>query len=256
MPHPNYTEKPRRRLEDRGRIIYNTTGGAGYVPSLNVSSNRNTQSMPSSKYDTWVNALAKKWGISKKELEQDDYDYKGFYNSNPKAANAILIDKTGAHFPDTYKLPTHPTFSDESLYSGRNGNIVGGTWRNNPSALQRWTYQLSPDQIRNNWNVRRTLEYAGDAEDEGFRVTDIYGRLPILDNILQGGILPAVTVRPKRKEGGIYIKPSKRGTFTAAATKHGMGIQEFASRVLRNKEDYSPSLVKKANFARNASKWH
>lgn len=56
--------------------------------------------------------------------------------------------------------------------------------------------------------------------------------------------------------GSIHIAPSKRGTFTAAATKHGMGVQEFAARVLRNKEDYSPSLVKKANFARNASKWH
>ena len=60
----------------------------------------------------------------------------------------------------------------------------------------------------------------------------------------------------KRNGGSINIKPSKKGTFTAAATKHGMGVQEFAARVLRNKEDYSPSLVKKANFARNASKWH
>ena len=59
------------------------------------------------------------------------------------------------------------------------------------------------------------------------------------------------------KDGGsIHIAPSKRGTFTAAATKHGMGVQEFASKVLRNKDDYSPSLVKKANFARNASKWN
>ena len=56
--------------------------------------------------------------------------------------------------------------------------------------------------------------------------------------------------------GGIHIKPSKRGTFTAAATKHGMGVQEFASRVLANKESYSPAMVKKANFARNAAKWH
>lgn len=56
--------------------------------------------------------------------------------------------------------------------------------------------------------------------------------------------------------GGIYIKPSKRGTFTAAAKQRGMGVQEFASKVLANKEDYSPAMVKKANFARNASKWH
>ena len=59
----------------------------------------------------------------------------------------------------------------------------------------------------------------------------------------------------QKKAGGIYIKPSKRGTFTAAATKHGMDVQEFASKVLNNKEDYSPAMVKKANFARNASRW-
>ena len=62
--------------------------------------------------------------------------------------------------------------------------------------------------------------------------------------------------RTQKKEGGIHIAPSKRGTFTAAATKHGMGVQEFASRVLRNKDSYSPAMVKKANFARNASKWN
>lgn len=58
------------------------------------------------------------------------------------------------------------------------------------------------------------------------------------------------------KYGGIYIKPSKRGTFTAAAKQHGMSVQGFASKVLANKENYSPAMVKKANFARNASKWN
>ena len=56
--------------------------------------------------------------------------------------------------------------------------------------------------------------------------------------------------------GGIHIDPSKRGTFTSAAKRHGMGVQEFASRVLSNKDDYSASMVMKANFARNAAKWH
>lgn len=68
------------------------------------------------------------------------------------------------------------------------------------------------------------------------------------------GTLPS---RTKKSNGGsIHISPSKRGTFTAAAAKHGMGVQEFASRVLRNKDSYSPAMVKKANFARNASKWN
>lgn len=57
------------------------------------------------------------------------------------------------------------------------------------------------------------------------------------------------------KKSKIYIKPSKRGTFTAAAKKHGKSVQGFASQVLANKSKYSPAMVKKANFARNASKW-
>lgn len=56
--------------------------------------------------------------------------------------------------------------------------------------------------------------------------------------------------------GGIHIDPSKKGTFTSAAKRHGMGVQEFASRVLSNKDDYSTAMVRKANFARNAAKWH
>ena len=55
--------------------------------------------------------------------------------------------------------------------------------------------------------------------------------------------------------GKIHIKKSKRGTFTAAAKKHGMSVQAFARKVLANPDEYSPAMRKKANFARNASKW-
>lgn len=57
------------------------------------------------------------------------------------------------------------------------------------------------------------------------------------------------------KGGGIHIAPSKRGTFTAAAKKHGKSVQAFASQVLAHPENYSPAMRKKANFARNASHW-
>lgn len=55
--------------------------------------------------------------------------------------------------------------------------------------------------------------------------------------------------------GGIHIKKKNRGKFTASAKRAGMGVQEYARHVLANKERYSPTLVKRANFARNASKW-
>ena len=85
-------------------------------------------------------------------------------------------------------------------------------------------------------------------------------RAEVIKLAVQNGIHDLDTIRGAYNEyaegGSIHIDPSKKGTFTAAAKKHGMGVQEFASRVLANKENYSPAMVKKANFARNASKWH
>jgi len=54
---------------------------------------------------------------------------------------------------------------------------------------------------------------------------------------------------------GIHINPANRGKFTAAAKQAGMSVQEFASHVLANKDDYSSTQVKRANFARNAAGW-
>lgn len=71
------------------------------------------------------------------------------------------------------------------------------------------------------------------------------------DNMLQG-IQPMIAANG----GAIHIDKNKRGTFTAAASRHGKSVQEFASQVLANPENYSPAMRKKANFARNAAKWH
>ena len=89
-------------------------------------------------------------------------------------------------------------------------------------------YDLMRKAPRAEIGLKKTFEYGGSIDD----TPDMYGR-----------------------GGGIHIKPSKRGTFTAAAKKHGKSVQAFASQVLANKENYSPAMVKKANFARNAAKW-
>jgi hypothetical protein len=56
---------------------------------------------------------------------------------------------------------------------------------------------------------------------------------------------------PLFKEGGIMIKKENRGKFTESANRANMGVQEYAKHILANKEDYSPTLIKRANFARN-----
>ncbi len=57
------------------------------------------------------------------------------------------------------------------------------------------------------------------------------------------------------QKGGIHINPANKGKFTAQANRANMGVQEYANYVLRNKEDFSSTTIKRANFARNANKW-
>lgn len=59
------------------------------------------------------------------------------------------------------------------------------------------------------------------------------------------------------KAGGeINIKKSHEGLFTQKANRAGMGVQEFASHVLANRQNYSSDTIKQAVFAQNTAKWH
>ena len=81
----------------------------------------------------------------------------------------------------------------------------------------------------------------------------------IMKLAIEGGVYDLDSIRSGYNEyakgGKIHIDPSKRGTFTAAASKHGKSVQAFASQVLAHPENYSPAMRKKANFAKNAAKW-
>lgn len=69
-------------------------------------------------YQAW----AKKNG---RENDVEDYDMRGAW-LEAKQKGVSLEDGRG-HFPDTYKKPNHPTFSDQSKYNGE-GGVKGGTW--------------------------------------------------------------------------------------------------------------------------------
>jgi len=53
----------------------------------------------------------------------------------------------------------------------------------------------------------------------------------------------------------IHINPENKGKFTASAKKAGKSVQEMARKVLAS-PTASPLQKKRANFARNAAKWH
>ena len=87
--------------------------------------------------------------------------------------------------------------------------------------------------------------------------TRLYGNFNQAANVtnenqfLQGMYNVGALGGPLFKEGGIMIKKENRGKFTKSANRANMGVQEYARHILANKEDYSPTLIKRANFARN-----
>lgn len=123
-----------------------------------------------------------------------------------------------------------------------------------------------PKAVREKYKLRGTkgMTFA-DAAKKAQKESEERPNDPIsqrgLEDIMYRLMEEQETLREQRQsrkyaEGGdIHIKPSKRGTFTAAASKHDMGVQEFASKVLANPDNYSPAMRKKAQFAKNASKW-
>lgn len=57
-------------------------------------------------------------------------------------------------------------------------------------------------------------------------------------------------------KSGIEIKPENEGKFTRWAEARGMSVQEAASKVMSNTDEYPPAVVKMANFAKNAAGWN
>lgn len=92
----------------------------------------NTQLPPEqeAKFQAWAKALGK-------QGSSYDYDLRGaFLAGAGQAANG--------HFPDTFKKPNHPTFSDQSQYSSK--ETPGGRWEQQPD--KSWQFTTSPYQSK------------------------------------------------------------------------------------------------------------
>ncbi len=70
-----------------------------------------------------------------------DYDLQGYAIMNNFKPN------TDPHFPDTFKKPNHPTFSNQSMYHGVNDGKIkaeGGTWHDNNFQPSSYNLQQTP----------------------------------------------------------------------------------------------------------------
>lgn len=77
-------------------------------------------------FDKWKSQLPQNLQWEK------DYDLKGLWLENPNAKPSSNL-----HFPDTYKLPNHPTFSDESKFFNKDTKKFAGHWQETPT---QWNY--------------------------------------------------------------------------------------------------------------------
>lgn len=76
-----------------------------------------------------------------------------------------------------------------------------------------------------------------------------------VDDVMQDNARNAMKYAYAAEGGPINIKKKNIGKFTESANRAGMGVQEYARHILANKDKYSSTLVKRANFARNSAGW-
>jgi hypothetical protein len=71
--------------------------------------------------------------------DTSNYNLRQAYKSLPyKTLDSWRNDPEHHHLPDTYKLPNHPTFSDESIYFNPKTRSQAGHWAETDSS---WTYE-------------------------------------------------------------------------------------------------------------------
>jgi len=112
----------------------------------------------------------KKFNKGGKVEESSDYDYEG-YKDAVKRGEIKQREGEGEHYPDTYKLPNHITFSDQSKYSTE--QTPGGTW-----VGQEPYYYFHPSEHNlKNTSPGKMAEYFHNYEKRGTHVVLPDGRI-------------------------------------------------------------------------------
>lgn len=107
---------------------------------------------------------------------EGNYDLRGLYNENPNVQPSQNL-----HFTDKYKLPNHPTFSDESKYFNEKTKDQAGRWRETDSS---WNYIPYNPAIKKEVIERKEIPVMGPVS-------------AISKNVGTKGILSGITVKKK-----------------------------------------------------------
>lgn len=80
------------------------------------------------KYQAWATE-------NHREKDVYDYDLRGAWK---ELQSGTMSEDERGHLGDKYKKPNHPTFSDQSIYSGQDG-VAGGVWSRNAEGKEVYT---------------------------------------------------------------------------------------------------------------------
>lgn len=194
---------------------------------------------------------AKEWGenediILTEMLNDNTYNYKQMYEDNPN------YNIQEGHFQDTYKTVYHPTFSKESMYSGKKSQynpegITGGWWDYNNKIFhagykqdirntQKYLNQEDPG-----WKVK-AFQDGGEASDpkkeKFFQAT---GRSSS-GRPLEEGLKPVFSLEDAANMTPIGDAISARDTYNAVKNRDWLGAGLAALTVM----PFVPNAIKRA----------
>lgn len=185
------------------------------------------------KFKDWYGRLSEYKGLNPNPDDASQYyDYRGFWKENPELAERMLNDDPDAHFVDTYKLPGHPTFSNESKYGGKE---LGGEWVEGDDG--RGYYKPSPYTSS---YIDRTIDHPYYAERDNTNIpgavySDKFEKLG--DELPFVGLIPEVSVsaelnpeeyreamkRAEARRGRNYVYAGQKEAFPLLAGITGLG---------------------------------
>ena len=216
--NPNTVFKQQEQFKDRNGINDDGTkkkrmGGQTtkrkYTTTLTVNEEK--------QFKDWYSKVAKHKNLNPNpDADGQDYDYRGYWKNEDR--DDILGSNPNAHFPDKYKQPTHPTFSNGSIYS--NDKTPGGTWVRGKGT---WLFKHNKFTAR---QADRTADYLN-GTGEGF----ILGTDTIIPNIKKrmGGL-------SRSKDYGSKSKPYpsvKSGDFADGHRSSPIPTKDDAIDALR-----------------------
>jgi len=149
------------------------TGDVREPPDFTDQYNTKLSPQQEQQFQAWLKQRSAAEG---RDVSKDlfDYDLRGAWLHDAKAA-------ANGHLPDTWKKPNEPTFSTQSIYSGKDG-YRGGTWKQEKNG--KWTYTPSETNIK--MLGRRGLQQTFSREQQGSTLIMPATGRPTLDQIFGG----------------------------------------------------------------------